>query len=167
MPHPKVIQLRFTRSEFQRGLAGVTAEDALQRLEPMNSISWIIGHLAAQEQRFWLTRAQGKTPFPGLDAIAGFGSPPSTPPLEEMWAQWRAITAEADRYLEGMTIEKFLAPMNPGSGGEPNAGTNLQRSIYHYWFHLGECLAIRQMLGHKNLPEFVGDLQGKAPYRPE
>jgi hypothetical protein len=39
--------------------------------------------------------------------------------------------------------------------------------IYHYWFHSGEALAIRQMLGQSNLPEFVGNIQTQAPYRPE
>ena len=28
-------------------------------------------------------------------------------------------------------------------------------------------MAIRQMLGHKRLAQFVGDLDGQAPYRPE
>jgi len=29
---------------------------------------------------------------------------------------------------------------------------------YHYWFHIGEAHAVRQMLGHGNLPDFVSDL---------
>jgi hypothetical protein len=37
---------------------------------------------------------------------------------------------------------------------------------YHYWFHLGEAFAIRQLLGHRDLPEFVGDMS-EAVYRPE
>jgi hypothetical protein len=37
--------------------------------------------------------------------------------------------------------------------------------MYHYWFHIGEILAIRQILGHPRLPEFVGDLEKLAPYR--
>ena len=40
-----VSQLRFTRSEFLRGLEGITPEYAVQRLMPMNSIGWIIGQL--------------------------------------------------------------------------------------------------------------------------
>jgi hypothetical protein len=39
-----------------------------------------------------------------------------------------------------------------------NIGTMLLRNIYHYWFHTGEAHAVRQMLGHTNLPDFVGDL---------
>ena len=62
--HPLVAQLRFTRSEFVRCLKGVSAEDALRRLEPMNCISWIVGHLAAQEQFLWIYAAQGRVLVP-------------------------------------------------------------------------------------------------------
>jgi hypothetical protein len=41
----------------------------------------------------------------------------------------------------------------------------LLRVTYHYWFHNGENAAIRQMLGHTDLPQFVGDLDHEAPYR--
>jgi hypothetical protein len=37
---------------------------------------------------------------------------------------------------------------------------------YHYWFHLGEAHAIRQMQGHPDLPQFVGDMS-EAVYRLE
>jgi hypothetical protein len=37
---------------------------------------------------------------------------------------------------------------------------------YHYWFHMGEGHAIRQMLGHGELPQFVGNMSA-ALYRPE
>jgi hypothetical protein len=46
-------------------------------------------------------------------------------------------------------------------------GNLLQRVIYHYWYHIGENLAIRQQLGHKRLPQFVGPIDTRAPYRPE
>ena len=41
----------------------------------------------------------------------------------------------------------------------------MQRVIYHYWYHTGENLAIRQLLGHTDLPEFVGNIDDEAPYR--
>ena len=43
MTHPLVLQLRFTRAEFARGLKGVTAEEALRHFGPMNCISWMVG----------------------------------------------------------------------------------------------------------------------------
>jgi hypothetical protein len=34
----------------------------------------------------------------------------------------------------------------------------LLRTTYHYFFHTGEAHAIRQQLGHPDLPYFVGDM---------
>jgi len=34
----------------------------------------------------------------------------------------------------------------------------LMRNLYHYWYHMGEIGSIRQLLGHKDVPEFVGDM---------
>ncbi len=42
-----------------------------------------------------------------------------------------------------------------------------QCSTYHYWFHNGEADAIRQVLGHANVPEFVGGIAKEATYRLE
>src|SRR5262245_18597791 len=79
MPHPLVAQLRFTRSEFKRALAGVSDEDARRRLLPMNSIGWNIGHLAWQEQRSWLIRAQGRMLLPDVNERFANGAPACTP----------------------------------------------------------------------------------------
>ena len=38
MPHPLVTQLRFARSEFVRCLEGVSPEDGIARIVPMNCI---------------------------------------------------------------------------------------------------------------------------------
>lgn len=43
-------------------------------------------------------------------------------------------------------------------------GSLLLRAIYHYWYHTGENIAIRQALGHPGLPEFAGALDDEAPY---
>ena len=56
MAHPRVDQLRFARSEFVRGLRGLTEADAQQRLLPMNSISWMVGHLAWHERLLFADR---------------------------------------------------------------------------------------------------------------
>ncbi len=162
--HPLVVQLRFTRSEFVRGLSGVNDPQAQQRFGRMNCISWIIGHLAWQEQRYWLQRAQSRILIPDLVNRLAYGKPACTPPVEEMWADWRQVTQEADSFLDQLTTEKLQAPLAPGLS---SAGTFLQRVIYHYWYHLGEGMAIRQMLSDEKLPDFVGDIDALAPYLPE
>lgn len=170
MAHPLVDQLRFTRGEFRRALEGVSEEDARRRLPPMNCISWNVGHLAWQEQEYWLTRAQGRTPLPQIRQDYCYGAPASTPSLSDMWAAWEVVTAEADPWLDTLTSEALAAPREITLWGRVRRytiGTYMLRMIYHYWYHLGENLAIRQMLGHTDLPEFVGDIDGLAPYRPE
>ena len=165
--HPLVTQLRFTRSEFVRCLEGVSPEDGVRRLEPMNCISWIIGHLAYQENRYWVLWAQGQSIAPGLQKRVGWGKPPTTPPLDEMWAVWRDITRVADEFLDTLTTEKLQTHLEwKGEPLQESIGTMLRRNTYHYWYHLGEAHAIRQQIGHTDLPQFVGDMS-EAPYRPE
>jgi uncharacterized damage-inducible protein DinB len=166
-PHLLVAQLRFCRSEFVRGLEGVSEEDAVRRLMPMNCISWMVGHLANQEHRYWVIFAQQKNVAPDLYELVGYGKPASTPPLGEMWAAWRKVTAAADAYLDTLTPEKLQGYlMRDGKPVDESIGTLLMRNIYHYWYHTGEASAIRQMLEHTNLAEFVGDIN-TAAYRPE
>ena len=167
MAHPRVDQLRFARSEFQRGLAGVSAEDAIQRLEPMNSISWMVGHLAWHERLMFLERAQGLKAEPVLDAVA-FGMPASTPSLKAMWASWTRMTEAADPFLDALTTEDLLRPWpHDTRSAAPTSGSQLQRITFHYWHHIGEASAVRQLMGHTRLASFVGAIERDAPYRPE
>lgn len=168
MAHPLVDQFRFTRSEWLRGLTGISEDDAIRHLGPMNCISWIVGHLAWHEHRYWLERAQGKMLFPKLNEMYAYGAPMSTPALSEMLDAWRTVTRAADPYLDSLTTETLQAEL--WLDGKPigqSIGSALRRVTYHYWFHLGEIQAIRQMLGQTNLPEYVGDIEMEAPYRPE
>jgi hypothetical protein len=171
MPHPLVLQLRFTRSEFKRALEGVTDADARRRFAPMNCISWNVGHLAWQEQRYWLFRGQGRLVRPEINETYAYGAPASTPPLAESLAVWQAITSAADPWLDTLTSAALCAP-HPfiGTDGleyQLTFGSLMQRTIYHYWYHAGENMAIRQLLGHSGLPEFVGNIDDEAPYTPE
>jgi uncharacterized damage-inducible protein DinB len=168
LAHPLVDQLRFTRAELLRSIDGVTDDEGARRFQPMNCISWMVGHLADQEQRYWLV-LQGKEPVaPELNALVGHGKPASTPMLSKMTEAWRMVTAAVDPFLDDLTETELLAPP-PGMSASFNEsnGTLIRRVTYHYWFHIGESQAVRQLLGHTTLPQFVGDLGRQAPYRPE
>lgn len=168
MAHALVEQLRFTRSEWLRGLQDVDAEDARRRFGRLNAISWMIGHLAWHEQRNWFRLAQGTTPIPELAAY-GFGRPASEPPLDEVWDDWRRITAMADPWLDALTAADMSDCLAGDARREEDIGTRLLRLNYHYWFHLGEALAARQLLAgdsRQPLPEFVGSMAA-APWRPD
>jgi uncharacterized damage-inducible protein DinB len=166
--HPLVLQLRFTRKEFLRSVLSVSEEDAQRRVMPMNCLSWNVGHLAWQEQRYFLHFARGQMPLPEIDKQFAFGCPASTPALKDMLAAWRTITKAADPWLDdatSTTLQSYV--MHNGKPTTRQFGNLLQRVIYHYWYHTGENMAIRQMLGHKRLGVFVGNIDDEAPYQPE
>jgi hypothetical protein len=167
MTHPLVTQLRFARSELVRAFDGVTEEDAQRRILPMNCLSWMVGHLANQENFYWVLLAQDEHLAPGLNDLVGYGQPASTPSLEEMWEVWEQVTSMADKFLDTLTPDLMRTLLEwRGKPRFENIGTMLLRNIYHYWFHTGEAIALRQLLGHKELPEFVGDMS-RAIYSPE
>jgi hypothetical protein len=168
MTHPLVDQLRFTRREWLRGLEYVTEADAQKHFGQMNCISWTVGHLAWQEHRYWLERAQGQVLFPVLNEQYAYGAPMTTPALADSLVIWQQVTRATNQYLDSLTIQSLQDELRiKGRVVGQTIGTGMQRIIYHYWYHIGEIQAIRQMLGHGNLPEYVGEIEAQAPYRPE
>ncbi len=168
MIHPLVAQLYFTRDEWQRGLEGVSAADAVKHLGPMNCISWLVGHMAWHEQKYWLEHAQGKLLYPELKPCFAYGSPKSTPSFSEMQKMWQEVIRESQPLLDKLTSADLQAELlHDGKVVDQSYGSAMQRVIYHYWYHNGEVQAIRQMLGHRDLPEFVGEIEEQAPYRSE
>jgi uncharacterized damage-inducible protein DinB len=157
--HPLVEMQHVTRGEFLRGLEGLSDEDARRRMEPMNCISWIVGHVAHQERAFFVAWPRGEQPEARYGAF-GYAAPPSQPSLEEAMALWREASEDADALLHSATEEglrQLVLSPDPEVERE-NLGTRIVRNIFHYWAHVGEISAIRQVLGHRP-PDFV-DLHG-------
>lgn len=132
----------------------------------MNCISWLIGHMAWHEQLYWLQRAQGIILIPEVMRYAN-GEPQTSPSLEQVQTSWHTIVQATEEYLDSLTSDLLETHLQAnGRRAQDNIGTYLMRMIYHYWFHLGEMQAIRQMLGHSDLPVYIGDIS-KQPYRKE
>ena len=158
-----VAQLRFARSEFVRCLDGVSEEDGVRHVQSLNCLSWMVGHLASQEQGLWVFLAQGRKLFPELNERVGYGKPASTPSLTEMWSVFKAVTQAADPYLDSLVPEMLTNHFERnGKKLDENIGTLVMRNTFHYWFHTGQALAVRKLLGHTNLPTFVGDMSAVA-----
>jgi hypothetical protein len=112
--------------------------------------------------------AQGQMRFPQLNTIYAYGAPASTPALAEMLGIWREVTALADPFLDTLTTATLQQELlRDGKAVGQTMGSALRRITYHYWFHTGEIQGIRQVLGHTNLPEYVGNIETEAPYVPE
>lgn len=168
MSHPLIEQLHFTRSEWLRGLENISEEDGARHFGPMNCISWNVGHLAWHEQRYWLQFGQGRLLIPALNEIYANGAPMCTPSLKETLAIWHTVTEAADPFLDSLTTATLQNDLlRDGKSVGQTVGSALRRMTYHYWYHIGEIQAIRQMLGHSGLAEYVGDIETEAPYRPE
>jgi hypothetical protein len=106
--------------------------------------------------------------LPQVNADFAYGAPASTPALDHVLQAWTSITRAVDPWLDALTSEDLQQHVI--RHGKPTSfifGSLILRVIYHYWYHTGENMAIRQSLGHHDLPEFVGDIDGKAPYQPE
>lgn len=168
MAHPLVDQLRYTRGQWDRGLEGLSEDDATRHFGQMNCISWLVGHSAAQEHRFWFEYVQGKAtaPFPEPEEYAT-GAPMSTPSLKETLDIWRKTVQAVDPYLDTLTTEMLQRGAKNRQGDTRLIGSMVRRVTYHYWYHTGEIQSIRQMLGHQDLPAFIGPIDSGAPYRPE
>jgi hypothetical protein len=168
MTHPLVDQFHFTRSEWLRGLRGLSEADGARHFGQMNCISWIVGHLAWHEQRTRLQRPQNRVLYPELINQFAFGAPMSTPGLSGMLKAWRAVAKAADPYLDALSTRALQRdlPVDGKLSGQ-SVGSALRRVTYHYWYHIGEIQAIRQMLGHARHPTYVGNIEGRAPYRAE
>jgi len=168
MTHPIINQLRFTRNEFFRSVKNVNDQDGAVRILPMNCIAWNVGHLAWQEQRYFLYNIQGKFLYPEIQEEFAYGAPASTPSIKEIVFKWEKITQEIDPWMDSLTSKSLLAfVIHDGKETTKTFGNLIQRTIYHYWYHLGENMAIRQQLGHEKLPVFVGNIDHQAPYTPE
>lgn len=125
---------------------------------PINSIAWIVGHLAWHEQYYWLRRAQDKLLFPELNESASFGKPAGELKLIKMVDCWEQVIKASDEFLFSLCCHDLETHMQVRGRELPfNIGTMISRVIYHYWYHNGEMQAVRQLLGHKDLPDFVSD----------
>ena len=85
-----------------------------------------------------------------------------------MQQAWQTVTRAADVWLDALTTAGLQQTFSSPAGDWTTSFGNLvQRVIYHYWYHIGENMAMRQMLGHTDLVDFVGNLDDEAPYRPD
>jgi hypothetical protein len=150
----------FTTDEVERGLEALTESDATVRVKKadgssMNAISWTVAHIAGH----WLHRPEHLARF-------AFQSADSTPPSLAEAINWlREGRSFTEQWL-GRATPELMARIPPGNvtGGE-SVGTALLRATLHTWFHTGEINAVRQMLGHREIP-YVGQMLGRLEWRP-
>lgn len=165
----------FTLSEFERGVRGVSDSEALIRFTKadgtqMNAISWTIAHIAWHWSTVAAYANQQVPPSAVRPYTAGPTADPTPPPLADaltLLADAKAASAwltKADNSLLSTSREEYAALFCNLLPVE-SVGTALMRVVLHTWYHIGEINAVRQMLGHAEVP-FVGMLNGNLEWQP-
>lgn len=164
--YPPLALARFALSEFERGLVGLSDDEARIRIgkangAEMNAVSWIVGHIA----QHWLSIAASATGERRPGGLRPFSSGPTAdptpPPLADALALLAGAAASVD-WIAGADDGR----LSSRQGSNPDAdtlGTTVMRAALHTWYHLGEIAAVRQMMGHAEIP-FVGRMAGKLEW---
>jgi hypothetical protein len=147
------------RNELRRALEGISVADMGKRVAGINSVVWIVGHLAWQEQRYWLERR-------GLALVSAelvdYGSGKTIPAhmdsFDTLFASWQEVTESSDEWLWSLQTDDLRHKL-PGDPEGENIGSKLMRVIGHYYLHIGQITAVRKILGY-SVPQFVGSQEG-------
>jgi hypothetical protein len=71
----------------------------------------------------------------------------STPSLKELLSIWRKVTKTLSGYLETLDTQGLSADLlSKGKSVGQSVGSAMHRVTYHYWYHIGEIQAVRQLL---------------------
>ncbi len=164
MAHFLITQLQFAKQQWLAGHIGLKPEDAHKRVGQSNSISWMVAHLAAFDQKLWWEQRGGNPALNDMVKQCSYGQPASIPDFGGSMAVWQTIQDHIDPILLAITAEDLGKPHAPQRNTYENTGTLILRQTWHYWYHLGEMQSIRQALGHKNLQQYVGRIPFEAQW---
>lgn len=140
--------------EFVRVAAAVPAPGRGGTLGRLNSGGWIVGHIAAQQDRYWDVLAQGLEPDPWL-VESGFtrGNEGETPSYVEAMAALDRVTGRCTRYLSALgdtDLDRSIR-LSSRSEHEQTVAALLARSAAHLFVHAGELSAIASLVGAEDL----------------
>lgn len=148
---PRLVRLLWDAYDEVERVAGALPTPGQGRaIGRLNAGSWIVAHVAQQQEAYWCTGAQGLEPdewLAGLDV--GFGSEPSVPDYAESLAAFGRVRARAIPYLRSLRDGDLDSIMESsrGSGGAPTVGDLLVRSVGHLFVHTGELATIASLVG--------------------
>jgi len=154
MAHHLVRYVWHVRRELERALDGISEEDLNKEVHGLNSIAWMIGHLANQEQAYWLLFRNEELIDKNLRHYNN--KVEEGKDFAELFELWKTITNRSNAWLETATTSDLE---NTFEKAKENTGSLMTRVIGHYYFHIGQIATIRKLLGY-DVPGFVGSQEG-------
>ena len=152
---PRLVRLLWDAFDELERVAGALPTPGQGRaIGRLNAGSWVVAHVAQQQESYWCTGAQGLEPdawLAGLDV--GFGSEPSVPDYREALEAFARIRARAIPYLRSLRDDDLDAVMEPsdGSGRAQTVGDLVVRAVGHVFVHTGELATIASLVGAPDL----------------
>ena len=152
---PRLVRLLWDAFDELERVAGALPTPGQGRaIGRLNAGSWVVAHVAQQQDAYWCTGAQGLDSdawLAGLDV--GFGSEPSVPDYREALDAFARIRARAIPYLRSLRDEDLDAVMEPsdGSGSTQTVGDLVVRAVGHVFVHTGELATIASLVGAPDL----------------
>ena len=152
---PRLVRLLWDAFDELERIAGALPTPGQGRaIGRLNAGSWVVAHVAQQQEAYWCTGAQGLEPDEWLAALdVGFGSEASVPDYHEALEAFARVRARSIPYLRSLRDEDLDAVMEPSgdSGGAPTVGDLLVRAVGHVFVHTGELATIASLVGAPDL----------------
>jgi hypothetical protein len=152
---PRLVRLLWDAyDEVERVASALPNPGRGRAIGRLNAGSWIVVHLAQQQEAYWCTGAQRLEPDGWLaEQRAGFGDEPSVPDFGEATQAFARVRASATPYLRSLRPEDLdaVAPRSGSRGADQTTGDLLVRSVAHLFVHTGELTAIASLVGAPDL----------------
>ncbi|MBA30388.1 MAG: hypothetical protein CL905_00875 [Dehalococcoidia bacterium] len=139
-------QYRITNNQVLNYIDDVTDEESKLIFEPLNCISWTLGHLARYNNLTFAARSRG-VEIPNEFKDFENGAPHSQKDLSYVKGLWHKTLSDTEKFLDGLNENDLVKVLDNDSYNVDNLGTVMTRMIFHSWNHLGEIASVRQLIG--------------------
>lgn len=135
--------------QFDRAVAALPTPGRGGAIGRLNAGSWIVAHVALQQDEYWNVGRGGRAPDAWLAAAdVGHGAGPSNPPWDEAVAAWRRTAAPAAATLATLRA----ADLDPAPGdGAADLSARIARATAHVFVHAAELATIGSLVGAPDL----------------
>ncbi len=147
------------RDEFRRVAEAVPNPGRGGAIGRLNPGSFIVAHIATQDDLVWNVALQGLEPDAWLAAAnASHGAPRSTPDYDEALAALDRTFARSEATVTALAEADLACEISSHVPGRTVAA-QLARSTAHTWSHAGELATLASLVGAPDL-----GLPGRLPH---